>query len=324
MDRIRVGVIGTGHLGKHHVRVYHEIPECRLVGIADIDSEVVQSIGDQYSVPAYTNYCDLLDKVDAVSIVTPTSTHGEITLDAIAAGCHVLVEKPIADNVESADQMIISAKKAGRILQVGHIERFNPGVLAMAKYVNQPRFLESHRLGPLAERVKDVGVVVDLMIHDLDLVLALINSPVVRLEAIGVPILTDREDIANARIRFENGCIADLTVSRVSLKTERKLRLFQSDMYLSLDYQSRKLQVYRKKQEDKSEKPKVVVETIDSSDEDPLTMELQSFCNTIINNGIPVVSGETGRDALSLALEITGQIESGWATIEQMPTSFSP
>ena len=321
---MKVGVIGTGHLGQHHVRVYHELAECELVGIADINEQIVSDMGKKYDVPAYTDYHELLDKVDAVSVATPTSTHGAITLDAIAKGCHVLVEKPISDNLESADEMIKAAKDAGVILQVGHIERFNPGVLAMAKYVNQPRFLESNRLGPLAERITDVGVVVDLMIHDIDLILALIDSPLVRVEAIGVPILTEREDIANARIRFENGCIADLTVSRVSLKTERKLRLFQPDTYLSLNYLTRKLQVYKKELDKNTNKPKVSVETVEAPNEDALTMELSSFCEVIKSKGIPVVSGETGRNALQLALEITKQIESGLATIENIPIGINP
>ncbi len=304
-NNLKVAVIGVGHLGQHHARVYHEMENVELVAVADTDKARGREIAAKWGTAWVPSVQELPDGLDAVNIVTPTEDHLESARVALERGWHILVEKPIARSVEEAEEMVALGHKYQRRIQVGHIERFNSAVIELRKYLKNPLFVESHRLGPPAPRVKDIGVVKDLMIHDLDLVLSLVNSEVESVEAVGVPVLTRFEDIANARIRFKNGCIANLTVSRVTPEQMRKIRFFQSDAYLSLDYQQQQLQVYRKIESPVGGMPSIDRKIIQMEKSDALTRELAAFLNSIRENTLPPVTGEEGLKALALAEEIS-------------------
>lgn len=308
---IKVAVIGVGHLGLHHARIYSELPGVELVGVVDIDKTRVEEIAKQYQTNAYLTYDALLEKeeFDAASIVVPTAVHFSVARDLLNAGIHCLVEKPITASLKEATELVRLANRKKLILQVGHVERFNVAVRELSKLLYQPRFIESHRLAPFDPRVKDVGVVLDLMIHDLDIILAVVKSPVVAIEAVGVAVLTNHEDIANAHLKFANGCIANVTASRVSPDKMRKIRIFQSNAYFSLDYALPELEVYRKVV--RKGKPDIVYQKVNIEKKEPLRLELQSFLSCIRAGKKPVVSGEHGRDALELALEITRLIQIG-------------
>lgn len=309
MPKIRVGVVGVGHLGQHHARVYAELENCELVGVADVDARAAQKIAKQYKTSAFTDYRDLLGRVDACSIVVPTVLHYEIARDFLEHGVHVLVEKPITSSVEQAQDLINIARDKQRILQVGHIERFNTAIMRLKQIVRNPAFIEAHRLGPYDPRVKDVGVVLDLMIHDLDIILQLVNAPVTYIEAAGVGIYGTQEDIANARIHFENGCIANLTASRVTPVRKRKIRVFQRNAYISIDYIEQDVEIYRRIYNPDAPPgvPKVTIvrtkETLKK--QEPLKLELQHFLECVERGTEPMVKGEHARDALGLAVEIT-------------------
>lgn len=307
-EPVQVAVIGVGHLGRHHARIFHEMESTRLVAVVDLDPERGRAIAGDF----HTRYCssmeELPDSLEAVSIVTPTVNHLDSALEALQQGCHVFVEKPITHTVEEAETLVRRAEEQGKVLQVGHIERFNSAVIELRKHLRGPRFVESHRLGPPAPRVKDIGVVKDLMIHDLDLILSLLDSEVKSVEAVGVPVLTPFEDIANARLHFENGCIANLTVSRVTPEQMRKIRFFQSDAYLSLDYQQQALQVYRKVVSPEGGSPRIECEVHQMEKGDALHRELAAFIEAIQNQTRPVVTGQDGLRALALAEEISRQI----------------
>ncbi len=304
-NNLKVAVIGVGHLGQHHARVYHEMEDVELVAVADTDEARGREIAAKWGAAWVPTIHELPDGLDAVNIVTPTEDHLESARVALERGWHVLVEKPIARTVEEAEEIVALGHQHQRRIQVGHIERFNSAVIELRKYLKNPLFVESHRLGPPAPRVKDIGVVKDLMIHDLDLVLSLVNSEVDSVEAVGVPVLTRFEDIANARIRFKNGCIANLTVSRVTPEQMRKIRFFQSDAYLSLDYQQQQLQVYRKVDSPMGGMPFIDRKIIQMEKSDALTRELAAFLNSIRDNTPPPVTGEDGLKALALAEEIS-------------------
>lgn len=302
---LTVGVIGVGHLGKHHARVYSELPSAKLVGVADSDRRTAENIGGKLGVSSFTDFRELLPQVEAVSLATPTPTHYDLGMEILRAGKHLLIEKPIAENTAQAREMVDLAREKNLVLQVGHIERFNPAIRALDKILTDPRFIECHRLSPYQPRGTDVGVVLDLMIHDIDIILHLVSSPLKMIQAVGVDVLTPHEDIANVRLTFENGCVANLTVSRISYKEMRKIRIFQPDCYLSLDYKNQDGVMYRRTN------GKIVPVPIPLEKEEPLKLELQSFVECVQERKTPLVSGEHGKRALDVGMEIVRQIEAG-------------
>ena len=313
MKPLRVAVIGVGHVGEYHVQKYVALPEAELVGVVDIDRERARFIARRYDTKAFFTHHDILDQVDAVTLAVPTKEHFSIGLDVLSAGVHLLVEKPITEEVAEAEQLIKEADKRGLVLQVGHTERFNPAVREMQTMVSRPIFVESHRLNPFTPRGTDVDVVLDLMIHDLDIILNVVNSEIKELHGVGMSVLTGKTDIANVRIIFDNSAVANLTASRVSNKTIRKLRIFQSDAYLSVDFNSKELGVTRLDQESPGPEgyPQIVTSKMQFPDSDPMLSQIRSFLTTVLDGASPEVSGEDGRRALWVAKSIIGQIERG-------------
>ncbi|RLB25736.1 MAG: gfo/Idh/MocA family oxidoreductase [Deltaproteobacteria bacterium] len=313
MKRLRVAVIGVGHVGEYHVQKYAALPEAELIGVVDIDRERARFIASRYDTKAYFSHEDILDQVDAVSIAVPTKDHFSIGLDVLSQGVHLLVEKPITDDVEQAQRLIKEAAARSLVLQVGHTERFNPAVRVMQTMVNGPIFVESHRLNPFTPRGTDVDVVLDLMIHDLDIILNLVGSPIKELHGVGMSVLTGKTDIANVRIIFEDGAVANLTASRVSNKTIRKLRIFQSDAYLSVDFAGKELGVTRLGQASLGPEgfPQIVTSKRQFPDSDPMLSQIRSFLTAVLEGRSPEVSGEDGKRALWVAKNIIGQIERG-------------
>jgi predicted dehydrogenase len=309
MNKIKAAVIGVGYLGRFHAQKYAQMPACELLAVVDGREEVRNLVASEVGAQAIADYRELLGKVDAVSVVTPTPSHFEIADAFLAAGAHVLVEKPITETPEQARSLIARASAAKKILQVGHLERFNAAVLAAEPHLSSPRFMECHRLAPYKERGTDVNVVLDLMIHDIDLVQSLANSEIVSIDAIGSPVFSGEIDIANARIRFANGCVANTTASRVSLKTERKLRIFEEAAYISLDLQQKILTLIRKREGvlQPGQLP-VTIEEANLEQGDALKSEIESFLDCIRNNRRPIVSGEDGLRALETAIRITEQV----------------
>jgi predicted dehydrogenase len=302
MERLRVGVVGVGHLGSIHAKVYSRLDNVKLVGVCDCNIERSLEIGKRFHAASYSDYEELFDKVDAASIVVPTSLHYNVAKDFLEHGIHVLIEKPITKTLSEADELIEIAARKKLILQVGHIERFNSAVLALEPYINTPKFIECQRLGPFHKRVKDVGVVLDLMIHDIDIVLGLIKKEVASIEAVGLSTISDYEDVANVRLTFEDGTIADITASRVTKDVVRKMRIFQEDSYLSLDYVTQDAMIFRKTGD------KIDTEKIRIKKKEPLKKELKSFVDCVRNLKRPIVSGLEGRRALAVALEIVKKI----------------
>jgi predicted dehydrogenase len=314
MSKIRAAVIGVGYLGRFHAQKYAQLTNCELIAVVDGREDVRKAVAAEVGTTAVADHRDLLGKVDAVSVVTPTPAHFEIAAAFLEAGAHVLVEKPITETPEQARALIALAARVGRILQVGHLERFNAAVLAAEPYVSAPRFMECQRLAPYKERGTDVNVVLDLMIHDIDLVQSLAASEIVSIDAIGSPVFSGEIDIANARIRFANGCVANTTASRVSLKTERKLRIFEDAAYISLDLQQKILTLIRKR--DGVPQPgqlPVTIEEANLEQGDALKSEIESFLDCIRNNKRPIVSGEDGLRALETAIRITEQVHANLA-----------
>jgi len=305
MKKISVAVIGTGHLGSRHAKLYQELENCSLAAVCDTDKNRLGQISAELKTPAFTDYREIFDKVNAVSIAVPTNLHYKIAADFLNNNIHVLIEKPITSNLKEADSLIKLAKKKNLILQVGHIERFNSAFSAIQGLIKEPRFIECHRLSPFPNRSLDIGVVLDLMIHDIDIVLGLVNSPVKKIEALGIPVLTKLEDIANVRITFKNGCVCNMTASRISDEWMRKIRIFLNNTYISLDYKKEEAFIYRKSQAG------INKEIIPIEKEQPLKKELSSFIKSISENTPPLVSGEAGRQALSMALSIQNLI---WKT----------
>jgi predicted dehydrogenase len=306
MSTLRTAVIGVGYLGRFHAQKYAQAAGSRLVAVVDASEGARTRVASETGARPVANYRDLLGEVDAVSVVTPTPAHYQIALDFLRAGAHVLVEKPITETAAQARDLIGAARDAGRVLQVGHLERFNPAVRAAEPHLRTPRFIECHRLAPYRERGTDVNVVLDLMIHDIDIVQAIVGSPIASLEAVGAPVFSEEIDIANARIRFENGCVANATASRVSLKTERKLRLFEDDAYLSIDLQQRILTVIRKRAGGPAEgQLPVTIEEQNFEQGDALRAEIESFLECARDGRTPVVTGEDGLRALETAIRIT-------------------
>lgn len=309
MSALRVGVIGVGHLGYHHARIYSTLPEVVLVGIVDPDEASAAKASDEFEVPRFASVEALLSAgVDAVSVVVPTTAHHAVAMPLLEAGVDVMVEKPIAVSAAEAAELVEAAARRGRILQVGHVERFNGAVIALFSAIRRPRFIECHRLSPYPNRGGDVSVVLDLMIHDLDIVLALDGTEVTSVDAVGVAVFSEQEDIANARIRFASGCVANLTCSRASLERVRKIRIFESDAYVSTDYTEQQVLVYRKKPGAPSpgESPMALidVDALPVHRDEPLKLELMSFVQCVRERRRPVVAGEDGLRALQVAQRI--------------------
>ncbi|MCM8780697.1 MAG: Gfo/Idh/MocA family oxidoreductase [Candidatus Omnitrophica bacterium] len=302
MKKIKVAVIGIGRLGSIHAKLYKEIPSSRLCAVCDIDTNRLNQISRELKIPGYKDYRELFDKVDAVSIAAPTYLHYRIARDFLNRRIHVLVEKPFVTKLKEAEDLIEIAQKNKLILQVGHVERFNSAFTATQKLIKNPRFIECHRLSPFPYRSLDIGVVLDLMIHDIDIVLGLINSPLKKIEAIGVKVLTDLEDIANARLTFKNGCVCNLTASRVSDEHMRKIRIFLENAYISLDYRNEEAFIYRKTPSG------ITKETLPIEKEQPLKRELVSFVDCVAYNKLPLVTGKVAKEALAVALEIRRKI----------------
>lgn len=311
MQELRTAVVGVGYLGRFHAQKYAQLAGSRLVAIVDSQERAREAVATELGVAGLADYRELLGEVDAVSVVTHTPSHFSIAADFLRAGAHVLVEKPITETVEQAGELIRLARDAGRVLQVGHLERFNAVILAAEPQLRDPRFLECHRLAPFRERGTDVNVVLDLMIHDIDIVQSIVHSPLVSIDAVGTPVFSDEIDIANARLRFGNGCVANVTASRVSLKTERKMRIFQDDAYLSMDLQQKVLTVIRKRPADAAPSPLPVnIEEQNLDQGDALRAEIESFLDCVRTGRPPVVSGEDGLAALETASRITEMIRS--------------
>lgn len=299
---ISIGVAGVGSIGRNHARVLSELPGVRLAAVYDTDPERARALAEEFNTEAVGSLEELAAKVEAATVATPTVTHVEVASLLLRAGRHVLVEKPIAASSDEAQQLVDLAHEQQRILQVGHIERFNPVMGELERRLTEPRFIEAHRLSPFPNRSIDIGVVLDLMIHDLEIILHLVDSPVTSVDAVGVPVLTRREDIANARLRFANGCVANVTASRISPEALRKIRVFQPDGYLSLDYREQKGELFWR-EDGRIQRQAVAVEK-----DEPLKLELAAFADCAREGLTPRVSGREAAAALDLAIQITRQI----------------
>ncbi len=310
MQPVRTAVIGAGYLGRFHAQKFALLPESQLVAVVDVLEEAREQVAAEAGCRAVDDYRDVLDEVEAVSIATPTPLHHPIAKHCLERGVHVLIEKPIAQTPGQARELIEIAARHGCVLQVGHLERFNAAVLALGDTLGQPRFIESHRLAPFKERGTDVNVVLDLMIHDLDLIQSLVGRPIESIDAVGAAMFSPQIDIANARIRYAGGCVANTTASRVSLKTERKLRLFQDDAYVSIDLQQKVLTIVRKPPPGSDAAPgQVVIEERSYERGDALELEIRAFLRSIREGRPAVVSGEDGLRALETAIRITELVQ---------------
>ena len=301
-QKVKVGVAGVGHMGKEHARIYAEMAEAELVGVHDSNPETARKIAAKCRTRAFASLEEMVEAVDAASIVTPTMTHLAIAEPFLRRSKHVLVEKPMAMDTAEARKLVDLAEKHGAKLAVGHVERFNPVLAALEERLGRPRFIEAHRLSPYPGRSTDIGVVMDLMIHDLEIILHLVRSPVTSVDAVGVPVLSKGEDIANARIRFANGCVANLTTSRISPEKLRKIRVFQDDAYLSLDYMKQEGEIYKRLE------GKITRDKIPVMKGEPLKNQLAEFVMNVRENTDPRVAGAHGFEALKLASQICGQM----------------
>lgn len=312
MQKVRTAVIGVGYLGRFHAQKYAALPDSQLVAVVDAHAEARERVAAEVGARAVADYREILGEVDAVSIATPTPLHFPIAKECLERGVHVLVEKPITQTLEEGRALVELAARTDRILQVGHLERFNAAILALEGTLGRPRFVESHRLAPFKERGTDVNVVLDLMIHDIDLIQSLVGAPIESIDAVGASVFSAGLDIANARIRYANGCVANTTASRVSMKMERKLRLFQDDAYVSIDLQQKILTVVRKPPPG-SDLPKgqVTIEERTYEQGDALRMEIEAFLRSIREGRPPVVTGEDGLRALETAIRITEMVHRG-------------
>jgi predicted dehydrogenase len=304
----RIGVAGVGAIGKNHARIMAEIAAksggaITFAAVYDADPARAAEFAAQYGTQAASDVADFAARVDAATVAVPTIYHRPIAEPLMNAGVHVLVEKPISESYAEAQAMIALAQEKNVILQVGHIERFNPVLRQLEERMNQPRFIEAHRLSPFPNRSMDIGVVLDVMIHDIEIVLHLVKSPLVQIDAVGINVLTNREDIANARLKFANGCIANITASRISPEKMRKIRVFQQDSYLSLDYQEQSGWIYRK------DGMQIIREAVEVEKDEPLKLEIAAFVECARLGKRPVVTGQEGAEAVRIALEITDQIE---------------
>lgn len=308
--KIRIGVVGIGHLGGYHLQKYAKIERCKIVAVSDTQMEKARKAADMYTCEAFPDHRSMLGGVDAVSIAVPTDEHFAVTRDFLAAGVDVLLEKPICATLAEADELLALQQKNKLILQVGFVERFNPAIIALEKVITRPAFVEVHRLHPFFERGIDVDVILDLMIHDLDLILKFVDAPLRNVEAVGVPILSDKIDIANVRLSFATGCIANITASRISAKTMQKIRFFGPEGYHSVDCQKREILSLGKIATDDG-KQQIVQNNIEVGSHDPLEEEIRSFIKAVETREKPQVSGEDGRRSLALAVEILQKMKTG-------------
>jgi predicted dehydrogenase len=304
MSKLRVGVVGVGHIGKNHARLYSELASANFAAIYDTDRAKAEEIAQEFGTLSASSLEDFCERVDAASVATPTNSHFDVARQLLDCGKHLLIEKPITEKTSDASQLAELASTRGLVLQVGHVERFNPVLSALEERLSRPRFIEAHRLSPYPNRSTDIGVVLDLMIHDLEIILHLVRSRVQTIDAVGVPVLSRGEDIANARLRFENGCIANVTSSRISPERMRKIRVFQEDAYLSLDYQNQTGDIYRRAN------GVIEREEVEIERDEPLKRQLAAFVECAATGDAPKVSGFQATAALELAVEITKRIES--------------
>ena len=324
MEPLKIGIVGIGHLGSLHTKMLAEIPDAHLVGLYDIDADKAGRVAREFHTTSFGRLDDLLDAVDALTIATTTTSHFEIAQQALGKGKHLFIEKPITQSIEEADKLSRIARERNLLVQVGHIERFNPAILALEKYEIKPMFVESHRLAQFNPRGTDVAVVLDLMIHDIDIILSFVKSPVVRIDANGVAVVSGSVDIANARLQFENGCVANVTASRISQRKMRKMRLFQRDEYISIDFLEGMAEVFRLVGEDEPEakgtmmlgelgagrqKRKIVYEQPEVKETNALKYELQLFIKAIQENSSPIIDAEDGKRALEVAHAIMEKIQ---------------
>jgi len=305
---VRVAVIGVGHLGKHHARLLAGIKDARLVAIVDTQPDRAAAAAAATGARAITDFREVIGEVDAVSIAVPTEIHRDVAMPFLEQGTAVLVEKPITRTIAEADELIAAARASGALLATGHTERHNPAVSTVMPFVTRPRFIEVHRLGVFPDRSLDIDVVFDLMIHDLDIILAMVKGEVTAIDAVGVPVLTDKYDIANARLRFSTGCIANVTASRISKERVRKIRLFQPDAYVSIDYAEQEVEGYRLVRRD-GERPQIQGGKLPVTRDEPLKRELEDFVRAVRDKRRPLVSGEDGVRALKLAQAIADKME---------------
>ena len=308
-ERLRVGVIGVGHLGRHHARILSSLDGARLTATVDPVFERAEEAAKPSGATPLRDFRDLFGEVDAVSVAVPTELHHDVAMPFLERGVAVLVEKPMARTLEEADAMIAAAKASGTTLAVGHTERYNPAVAAVMPMVTSPRFIEVHRLGVFPDRSLDIDVVFDLMIHDLDVIASLVRAPVTSIEAVGVPVLTSKFDIANARLRFEGGCIANLTASRISRDRVRKIRFFQPETYISIDYAAQEVEGWRLVRRG-GDRPSIEGGSLPIQKDEPLRRELADFVHAAATRSKPLVDGEAGRAALELATRIAEKMES--------------
>jgi predicted dehydrogenase len=312
-----VGIVGIGYLGRYHAEKYAAMPEAQIVGLVDVIPERAKEWAEKVRAESFPSHRDLLGKVDAVSVVVPTDQHYSVARDFLEAGSDVLVEKPITTTIREAEDLIHLARKKGRILQVGHVERFNPAVLAAREKVRAPIFIESHRLTPFRGRGTEVDVVLDLMIHDLDIILSFVRSSARKIHAVGVPVLSEKVDIANTRVEFEGGCVANITASRISFEDRRRIRIFQPDTYLTLDYGSKEITLYHRTFSPQDRRFQISAEQIEVEPGDALEKEIRAFVHSSLTRKPPVVTGEDGRNALDMAMRINKQIQEN---IEKIPS----
>jgi predicted dehydrogenase len=310
MTRLRAGVIGVGYLGRFHAQKFAALQDVDLVGVADSNPERAEEVGREVGARPFADFRPMLDLVDLVSIVVPTQHHFSVARECLARGRHILLEKPITQTVQEAEELITLAREKNLVFQVGHLERFNPAVLALRDVLKNPHFIESHRLAPFKPRGTDVNVVLDLMIHDIDIILSMVPSRIKQVNSVGVPVFSEEVDIANARLQFENGCVANVTASRASREAMRKIRIFQPDAYISIDYQVRKISIFRKggKGFPIPGLPNVTMEEMAFEQSDALLAEISSFVDSVKTGAAPVVSGDDGKRALELAMQINRKL----------------
>jgi predicted dehydrogenase len=308
LDRTKVAIVGAGYLGRQHARIYSELECAELVGVVDKNAQTADAVAKEFRTNAYTDYREVIGKVSAVSLAAPTTEHASLGCALLEQGIDVLVEKPIASSLGEAEALIRTARVNRRILQVGHLERFNPAVVAAREIARQPLFFEVHRLGVFTSRSLDIDVVFDLMIHDLDIVLDLVQSPVKSVSAVGLPILSSKIDIANARIEFQNGCVANLTASRVSTEKVRKLRFFQPNEYVSLDYTRQDVVALSVRPGEGEAGPIIVPRKIETARVEPLRAEIEAFLNSVRTRILPEVTPESSKQALELAQQVVERI----------------
>ncbi len=336
MQKLKVAVIGVGHLGKEHARVYAGTPGVDLIGVVDLRQKQAEDIARMHNTRAFSHYRDVIGRVSAVSIAVPTKSHYAVAKEFLQHGIHVMIEKPMTGTVSEAQELIDISKSKGLVLQAGYIERFNPAISAFKKLAIKPKFIECHRLSPFTFRSADIGVVLDLMIHDIDIILHITGSQIKKIDAVGVNVISDKEDIANVRFQFANGCVANVTASRVSLTPMRKMRLFSEDSYISIDYQKKDALIYKKSPELTLNALNIAgmdvssiadlksyvfgdllkIEHIKMDDYEPLKKELESFVQCIVEHKEPLVSGEDGLKAIEVANNVLLEIEKNLKSVQ--------